>query len=124
MNPRGAVRKSSATTLDGVDIGIIVLALATGLIHLVLLNMFMGHLDLLFTLNGLGYIGLVAALYLPLPWLAAYRNWARLALMAFSAVTILAWLVMGRPYTPLGYITKLIELGLIGLLWVDLRRQR
>ena len=41
--------------------------------------------------------------------------------MGFAAVTILAWIILGRPYTTLGYITKLIELALIVLLFIDTR---
>jgi len=41
--------------------------------------------------------------------------------MAFAAVTILAWVVMGRPYTALGYVTKLDELILIAALFLHLR---
>ncbi len=100
---------------------ILVLGLATALIHLVLLNISLGKIDLLFTLNGLVYLALLAAYFLPLPFAKDNPGLVRLALMAFAAVTIVAWVILGRPYTTLGYITKLIELGLIAFVWMDRR---
>ena len=103
------------------QIGIYVLTLATGLIHLVVLNLLLGNLSIPFTLNGLGYLALLAALVLPIPFLRANRQLVKYILMGFAAVTILAWIIIGRPYTTLGYITKLIELTLIVLLFIDTR---
>ena len=73
-------------------------------------------------LELLGYLGLLAAIYLPLPLLGGLRRWAPYLLMAFTAVTILAWVVMGKPYTPIGYITKAIEAALIILLFLKTRQ--
>jgi hypothetical protein len=36
-------------------------------------------------------------------------------------VTIAAWVVLGRPYTPLGYVTKAVEVVLIAALYLHLR---
>ena len=83
---------------------ITVLTLATALIHLVLLNFVMlrafGRFDLLFTLNGLGYLVLLAAYLLTLPGALGdlqrrYHNLIRWAFIAFTIVTILAWLALG-----------------------------
>jgi hypothetical protein len=44
--------------------------------------------------------------------------------MGFVAVTILAWVAIGDKSWPagaLGYVTKLVELVLIALLWNDRR---
>ncbi len=98
---------------------ILILGLATALVHLILLNLSLGKVDLLFTLNGLGYLVLLAAYFLPLPFAKDNRGLARWALMGFTALTIIAWVFLGRPYTTLGYVTKLIELGLIAFLWMD-----
>ena len=100
---------------------ILVTGLITALVHLVLLNVVMGTIDPLFTLNGLGYLGLLAALFLDLPVVSGQRTLVHWAFMAFAAVTILAWVVMGRPYTALGYVTKLDELILIAALFLHLR---
>lgn len=92
---------------------VIILTAATAAIHLILGIVAMRG-DVLFILNGLGYLGLLAALYAPLAFLKPYRCWARWALIAFTAVTILAWVVITRgDSTPIGYLDKAIELALI-----------
>lgn len=96
--------------------GIIVLTLATALIHLQL-----NFPDPVFIMNGLGYLGLLAALYLPLPQLSRYRNLARWALIGFTALTIFLWVLFGARI-PIGYIDKAIEIALIALLLLDARR--
>jgi hypothetical protein len=100
---------------------ILILGLATALIHMILLNLSMNKIDPLFTLNGLGYLVLLAAYFLPVPFAKDNRSLVRWVLMGFTALTIIAWVIMGRPYTTLGYLTKLIELGLIAFLWMDKR---
>ena len=102
-------------SLGPVQIGIIVLTLATALIHITLaipVNLIM------FYLNGIGYIALVAALYLP--QLAAYRRYVRYALIAFAAVTVLGWAAVGERST-IAYIDKAVEIALIALLIVEMR---
>ena len=96
--------------------GIIVLTLGTALIHLQL-----NFPDPVFILNGLGYLALLAALYLPVPQLARYRNVLRLALIGYTALTIFLWILLGER-TPIGYIDKIIEVALISLLLLDARR--
>lgn len=107
-----------------VKIGILVLGLATAFIHLVVLNAFIyaqtGSIDTLFTLNGIGYLALVTA-YL-LPQLSSQRVYIRWFFVAFTAVTIIAWFLLGNLGDPLGIITKIIEAGLIVLLIIDGRR--
>lgn len=96
---------------------IIILTLITAGIHLSLL-----FPDTLFILNGLGYLGLLAAYTLPVPFAKDNRRLVRLVFMAFTAITILAWVAMGEKSWPagaLGYITKLVELGLLASLWRD-----
>ena len=109
-----------AITLTKRKFVILVLTLIAAFVHLVVLNLQMQKLDLLFTLNGLGYLTLLAA-YL-LPFLQQYRNLVRWALMGFAAVTIVAWIAIGDKTWPagaLGYFTKLDELALIVTLWLD-----
>ena len=96
---------------------IVVLTLATAIIHL--------SLGLtLFILNGIGYIVLLALLYAPIPGLAPYQQYVRYVLLAYTALTVILWLPLGTPYTGLGYITKLIELGLIAVLTVEATQVR
>lgn len=97
------------------DILIILLAGATAAIHLYL-NVLMGKWDVLFTLNAIGFIGLTVALYLPLPILKNYPTLVRITLMAYTLLTIMLWVFLGRPYTTIGYIDKVIEAALFSLL--------
>ena len=94
---------------------IIELTLATALIHLDLGGM-------LLTLNGLGYLALAAAYAVAASGLPAMRRYGwlpRIGLAGYAAVTIGAYLVIG-PYFALGWITKGIELAIIGLVIADL----
>ena len=100
------------TLVSGV---IIELTLATALIHLDLGGT-------LFTLNGLGYLALGAAYAAAATRLAPLRRYGwlpRVGLAGYAAVTIGAYLVVG-PYFTLGWITKGIELAIIGLVIADL----
>jgi hypothetical protein len=74
---------------------------------------------MLFILNGLGYLGLLAVLQLPIPQLARFRSAALWALIAFATVTIVLFFVMAPVYTTLGYVDKAIEVALIALLLAD-----
>jgi hypothetical protein len=108
MHPRGSV----------LTIGIVGLTLVTAYIHLTLGG-------LLFTLNGLGYLGLAALVVIGavlrrrlverFAWLPP------LALAGYATVTILGYLVIG-PYFALGWITKGVEVALIGLIAMQLVR--
>jgi len=102
------------TKMGGLQIGIILLAAATALIHLTL-----SFPDPIFILNGLGYLTLTAAFFLP--QLKTYHATVRWVFIGFTAVTIIAWVAIGMR-TPLGYVAKLIELALIALLWMDGRQ--
>jgi hypothetical protein len=97
---------------------IVGLALATGYIHL-------GLGGLLFTLNGLGYIGLAGLIVIgavaPMPIVQRFSWFPRVALAGYTAMTIAGYLVMG-PYFTLGFIAKGIEVALIAALAVDVVR--
>jgi hypothetical protein len=96
--------------------GIVLLTFGTALIHLQL-----DFPDPVFILNGLGYLTLLAALYLPIPRIARYRTLVRLVLIGYAAFTIFLWVLLGMR-TPVGYIDKAIEVALIALLLVEARR--
>jgi hypothetical protein len=103
--------------MTAIRLGIVALTLATAAIHILLavpLTM-VG-----FYLNGVGYVALVTALYLP-PFVH-YRRPLRWLMMGYTALTIVLWALIGRPYTTIGYIDKAIELALLVLLWIDRRR--
>ena len=97
---------------------IVGLTLATAYIHL-------GLGGLLFTLNGLGYIGLAVLIVIgaaaPIAIVERFSWFPRIALMGYAAMTIAGYLVMG-PYFTLGFIAKGIETLLIVLLAVDILR--
>ena len=105
---------TEATTHGALQAGIALLTLATALIHLQL-----NFPDPMFILNGLGYLALLAALFLPS--LVRYRGLVRWALIGYTALTILLWLLLGAR-TPIGYVDKVIEIVLIALLLIEARR--
>jgi hypothetical protein len=99
------------------QIAIIVLTIITALVHLYL-AIFQMDFDLLFILNGLGYLGLLGLLYLPIPMVAPYRNVVRWVLIVFAAVTVVAWLLIGTRDI-VAYVTKVVEVVLIILLYLE-----
>jgi hypothetical protein len=99
----------------GLGVGIFLLALATAIIHLYL-GLSFGNT--LFVLNGLGYLGLLAALQLPIPQLARFRPFVRWVLVGYTALTIVLYFVMA-PLTVIGLVDKAIEVALIVLLLAD-----
>ena len=114
---------NSRPALGPLQYAVIVLTVLTALLHLVLgMGFFQDMLGKLFVLNGLGYLALLAALYF-LPQFAGQRSLVRWALMAFTAVTIVAWLVMNGDFSDMtGLATKAIEVALIVVLYLDSRR--
>jgi hypothetical protein len=114
------MRAVSATKLGSRQIAIIVLALATAAIHFSRAAAD-PEISVLFTLNGLGYLALVALLYAPLSLAASRRRLIRGILIGYTAVTIalyLVWGVMSGEWTiPLGPLDKLAKVALISLLW-------
>jgi hypothetical protein len=117
---------SSRTSSVGLSlgVGIFVLTVATAVIHLYLALSAIGSMGfnfgvMLFILNGLGYLGLLAVLQLPIQQLARFRSAARWALIAFAALTIVLFFLMAPVYTVIGYVDKAIEVALIALLLAD-----
>lgn len=95
------------------------LTLATAVIHLILGFQFG---NTLFLLNAAGYIVLLIALYF-IPGLSdGLRNLVRWAFILYTAVTIVLFFVFNGAdafSSVLGLITKVIEVALIVLLWLD-----
>jgi hypothetical protein len=110
---------SSRTSVGlGLGVGIFLLTLSTAGIHLFLgLNFGVP----LFILNGLGYLGLLAALQLPVPQLARFRGAARWTLVGYTALTIALWFLIATPDV-IGVANKAIEVALIALLLADAYR--
>lgn len=102
---------------------IILLIAATALMHIYLAFQLPGGVDSVFLLNGLGYLILAILIYAPIAALARYRNILRWVLIAYAAITVLAWLFIGAR-SMFAYVDKAIEIALIVLLWFDWQRQR
>jgi hypothetical protein len=108
---------SSSTPTDlALRIGVVIFTLVAALVHFSL-----NFPDPVFILNGLGYLTLLAALYLPIPQIAPYRRLVRWLLISYTALTFVLWLAIGlRNLT--GYITAVDEVLLILLLLLEARR--
>ena len=141
--------RRTALQVGLLQIAIIILVLATALIHLdkaLAMGFFSGHLGvipagippqpggpsglmlltlqylvLLFFLNFIGYIVLGAALYLP--FLKGFQRIIRWILVVFAAITIIGYFAtVGFGVNPLGYADKIIEVALIVLLIIEDRK--
>jgi len=102
--------------------GIIVFGLATALLHLSLYRQL--GLDPIF-LNGFGYLAMLLAYFLPLAFFQRYHKWAWWALVGFTVLTIVLWILMGEKQFMLGttsatgYFAKAAEVLLLIFLWLD-----
>jgi hypothetical protein len=117
MNARPSTAPHSAVDI-AIRISVVVLTLITAIVHLSLL-----FPDPVFILNGLGYLTLLAALYLPIPRLVPHRQFLRWTLIGYATLTILAWVAIGER-TLLGYSTMAEEVALVILLLIEGRRMR
>ncbi len=88
--------------------------------------------DLTFTLNGVGYIVLLALFFLPIPFLQKQHKWIWWALFIYVILTIVAWIGIWVVLTVIinhqnffghdslyGVPAKIIELILLYLLWKE-----
>ena len=80
----------------------------------------------MFTLNGLGYLGLLGAYFLPIAFFQQRHNLVWWALVGYTALTIIVlWAIMGEkdfnasPTAPIGYYAKAAEVLLLIFLWSD-----
>ena len=114
---------SQLRQLTPMQIAIVLLTVATAIIHIVLAIPSPAPMNIIFFLNGLGYLALVAGLYL-VPQLDNMHTVIRWVLVGYAAVTIILFFVFNAEtgYGPLGLITKAIEVVLIILLIMDSRR--
>ena len=107
------------SAIDPLRVGVIALTIGTAMIHLYLgLQGFP-----LFILNGLGYLTLLAALTLPIPWISDYRNLTRWVLVGYTTLTIFLWILVGARNS-IGYADKIIEIVLVALLVLEASRLR
>jgi len=113
LKPSTAPRSASDIAIR---IGVVALTLMAAVVHLSLV-----FPDPVFIINGIGYLVLLAALYLPVARLVPHRRAMRWTLIGYATLTILAWVAIGER-TPLGYSTTAGEVALVLLLLVEGRR--
>lgn len=92
-----ATYQERLTHLQPRHYAIIVLVVATALVHFAAAldrQLFPDGPDPLFLLNGLGYLGLLGAYFLPIPFFQRQHKLVWWALVAFVILTIVAWLVI------------------------------
>ncbi len=81
--------------LTGKHYAIIILILITAFLHLAAAfdkQLFKDGPDPLFILNGLGYLGLLGAYFLPIPLFQQRHELVRKVIMGYAVITILAWI--------------------------------
>ncbi len=117
------------------QIGIILTSLATAFLHLAAAFdriLFPAGPDPLFVLNGMGYLGLLGAYLLPIPFLQKKHKLVRWALAGYAILTIVLWIYIwvfqfvvigGTPFFSrdswYGIPAKAAEVILLALLWSD-----
>jgi len=77
--------------------GIIITALITAILHLAAAfdkQLFPEGPDPLFLLNGLGYLGLLGAYFLPIAFFQQRHDLVRKGFILYAVITIVAWLVI------------------------------
>ena len=115
--------------------GIIFAALVTAVLHFAAAFdkiLFPEGADPLFLLNGVGYLGLLGAYFLPIAFFQQKHNLVRMGFMGFAALTIAAWIfiwviqyviIQGTPFfshdSIYGVPAKIAEVILIFLLRSD-----
>jgi hypothetical protein len=95
--------------------GIIGLTILTALIHF---SLMLPKIDVMFTLNGLGYLGLLVIFFAPVKFLQKYHEPIRLLFIGYTLLTIILWVIFGMRSIQ-GYVAKISEIGIITLLWLD-----
>lgn len=115
--------------------GILLLGLFTAILHFAAAfdkTLFPDGPDPLFLLNGLGYIGLLGAYFLPIKFFQERHKLVRWVLFGYIILTIVAWIfiwviqyviISGVPFfshdSLYGVPSKIAEVILLWLLWSD-----
>src|ERR1041384_5880039 len=127
--------KETHMKLSGRHYAIIIFGLITAVLHLLAAfdkQLFPDGPDPLFILNGLGYLGLLGAYFLPIPFFQQNHELVRRGYMLFAIITIAAWIfiwviqyviIQGTPFfshdSLYGVPSKISEVILIWLLSMD-----
>ena len=102
--------------------GIILFTLATAFLHLSLYPQL--GFDPIF-LNGFGYLALLGAYFLPIPFFQQRHRLAWWTLFGYTVLTIVLWIILGdKQFVPgtssaTGYYAKAAEVILLAFLWAD-----
>ena len=121
--------------LSGKQYVIVLLVVFTAVLHLIAAfdkELFPEGPDPLFILNGLGYLGLLGAYFLPIDLFQSRHKLVWQALFGYTTLTIVAWIVIwvgfyvirdGMPFfshdSIYGVPAKIAEFTLLGLLWSE-----
>ena len=121
--------------LNGKQYGIVLLVVFTAVLHLAAAFdkvLFPDSPDPLFILNGLGYLGLLGAYFLPMSFFQDRHKLVWRVFFGYVILTIVAWfyiwviqyvIIGGQPFfshdSIYGVPAKLAELALLYLLWSD-----
>ncbi len=112
------------TRIDAIGIGIVILTLITAIAHLYIGSKPDEELHTWFLLNGLGYLGLLVAFFLP--QFAQVHSLVRWALLGYTLLTIILWFFLGSikdgQLDPFDITVKVVEAVLVILLFIDSRR--
>lgn len=106
-------------TLSLKHYGIILGSLLAAYFHLIL------YPDIGFTLNGLGYLGLLGAYFLPIAFFQQKHKLVWWGLVGYTVLTIVLWFIMGNKTfvagttSAIGYYAKVAEVFLLACLWAD-----
>jgi 4-amino-4-deoxy-L-arabinose transferase-like glycosyltransferase len=105
-------------------LAITILTVITALVHLGLAIVLTGNMQVMFILNGIGFLVLLYLLLRPPAGIAGLRNLVHYALIAFASVTIIGYFVVNgfKPDDYLGLFTKLVEILLVVTVFMHLRR--
>ena len=119
-------RKGVNMSRENLRTAVIWLTGFTAIVHLVVLNLIVfqekGSIDPLFTLNGIGYLVLLAAFLGKIPQLVKKQKLVHYLFMGFALLTILAFFRFGDMGDIVGWITKIDESLLVVALWMHLRK--
>ncbi|GAC1432965.1 MAG: hypothetical protein NVS4B1_24070 [Ktedonobacteraceae bacterium] len=107
-----------------VQFGIFLTTLVTASAHLFLASKPEEELRFWFLLNGIGYIVLLIAFFLP--QLARIHSTVRWMFIGYTLLTIVLWFFQGSPshggpWDPFDVIIKLVEVTLVAFLFLETR---
>lgn len=116
--------QASSGKIGVIQVLLIVAALVTGFIHLGLGSDFLANPgDIMFLLNGIGFIGLTGLFVLPIARVRPYHETVRWVLVGYALLTIVLWVFINGKLDVVGIVAKLSELLIIVVLLIDRARK-